>query len=157
MKDGVKCVNKCFPKRKARRRQLSGQQRRSQSVKKWFRPKHQCFDFISGACEFSLSYGKVVIYNERWAKYRDSLNIQTASRIICSGAILDMGDWKNCGSIVVLFSLLACEFWGFKWNWNWKKGRRFNCYRVRGVWKGAEITIQTSFIILEFDLFFPYD
>ena len=43
------------------------------------------FDFISGACEFSLSYGKVVIYNEGCAKYRDSLNIQTASRIICSG------------------------------------------------------------------------
>ena len=44
-----------------------------------------CYDFVNGACEFSLSYGKVLIYNERCAKYRDSLNIQTAPRIICSG------------------------------------------------------------------------
>ena len=29
-----------------------------------------CYDFVNGACEFSLSYGKVVIYNERCAKYR---------------------------------------------------------------------------------------
>ena len=50
------------------------------------------FDFISGDSEFSLSYGKVVIYNEQGAKYRNSLTIQTASRIIFSGAILDMGD-----------------------------------------------------------------
>ena len=38
------------------------------------------FDFISGACAFSLSYCKGLIFNEQ-----NSLDIQTASRIICSG------------------------------------------------------------------------
>ena len=148
------------PQKKAWRKPLSGQQRRSQSVKKWFRPSINRFDFISRAWEFSLSYGKVVIYNERCAKYRfehpDCIPNHLFWRMTSQEQYLTWVIeklWQHNSFVFVACLLPSFELWVLKWNWNWKKGSRFNCYRVHCVWKVAEITIQTSFVKLELTYF----
>ena len=162
-------MNKCFPKRKAWRKPLNGQQRRSQSVKKWFRPKHQLLWF----CKWCLWVFPLLWQSTNICITSGVQNIRTVwtsslhpeSFVLeeddVTGAILDLGDckkvWQHNSLVFVACFLLSFELWVLKWNWNWKKGSRFNCYRVHGVWKGAEITIQTSFVMLEFDIFFPND